>query len=116
MTDGSRPPDAVDQRAVHVTPEVVCPIITLLIHQPETTADHLQQHKHILKRFLPVSSPNQSKPSQSDLFNHSYPSPTQVSLIHHLHPHLLLKGKPHALLHLKTKEKSFQTDAANKGN
>lgn len=38
---GPRPADAVDQRAVHVTPEVVRPVVALLIHQPQTAPDHL---------------------------------------------------------------------------
>lgn len=45
VSNGSWPSDAVDQRAVHVTPEVVGPIVALLVHEPETTADHLRRRK-----------------------------------------------------------------------
>lgn len=49
VSDGPRPADAVDQRTVHVTPEVVRPVFTLLVDQTKTTADHLKQHKHTHK-------------------------------------------------------------------
>ena len=47
MSDGPRPADAVDQRTEHVTPEVVRPVVTLLVDQTEPTADHLRQKPRI---------------------------------------------------------------------
>ena len=43
VPDGAGPADGVDQRAVHVTPEVVRPVVALLVHEPQATADHLKR-------------------------------------------------------------------------
>lgn len=74
MSDAAGPADAVYQWAVHVAPEVVRAILALLVDEPKPTSDHL--------------------------FYQGHPRPAQVSFIHHLHTHQLLKGELHALLHL----------------
>lgn len=65
----------MDKRAVHVAPEVIWPILALLIDQPEATSNHLLHQSH--------------------------PCPAQVVLIHHLYPHQLLKGELHVLMYLQ---------------
>lgn len=102
VPDGPGPADAVDQGTVHVTPEVVRPVFTLLVHQTKTTADHLRRHAHTRVNAKATSVKLEETPGEeSHLFHQSDPGPAQVSLIHHLHPHLRLEGDLHAVLHLK---------------
>jgi len=75
VPDAARPADVVDERAVHVTPEVVRPVLALLVDQPEATPDHLLHQRH--------------------------PCPAQVVLVHHLHAHQLLKGELQVLVYLR---------------
>lgn len=117
VSDGPRPADAVDQRTVHVTPEVVCPVFTLLVDQTKTTADHLQQHKRTHKyqtNLFKLWETGNTVWGESHLFNQSDSSPTQVSFIHHLHPHLPLKRNLHAVLHLNRTYLSFRLKRTGK--
>lgn len=77
MSDASRPADAVDERTVHVAPEVVRPVLALLVDKPEATSNYLLHKCH--------------------------PCPAQVVLIHHLYPHELLKGELCVLVYLQWK-------------
>ena len=80
VADAARPADVVDERAVHVAPEVVLAVLAVLVHQPQAPADHLLHQGH--------------------------PRPAQVVLVHHLHAHQLLKGELQAVVHLeREKEK-----------
>lgn len=74
VPDAARPAYIVDKGAEHVAPEVIGPVLALLIDQPEATPDHLLHQCH--------------------------PCPAQVVLIHHLYPHQLLKGELHVLVYL----------------
>lgn len=65
----------MDEGAEHVAPEVIRPVLALLIDQPEATSN--------------------------DLLHQCHPCPAQIVLIHHLYPHQLLKGKLHVLLYLR---------------
>lgn len=74
VSDAARPAYIMNEGAVHVAPEVIRPVLALLINQPEAPPDHLLHQRH--------------------------PCPAQVVLIHHLHPHQLLKGELQVLLYL----------------
>lgn len=74
VADAARPADIMDEGAVHVAPEIVRPVLALLVHQPEATSDDLLYQRH--------------------------PCPAQVVLVHHLYPHQLLEGELHVLVYL----------------
>jgi len=78
VSDAARPADAVDERAVHVAPEVIRAILAVLVHQPQAAADHLLHQGHA--------------------------RPAQVVLVHHLHAHQLLKGELQIFMHLAEEE------------
>ena len=78
MADAARPANVVDERAVHVAPEVVGAILAVLVHQPQAAADHLLHQGHSC--------------------------PAQVVLVHHLHAHQLLKGELQVVVHLAEQE------------
>lgn len=64
----------MDEWAVHVTPEVIRAVLALLIDESQPAPDHL--------------------------LHQSYTRPAQVSFIHYLYTHQLLKRVLCALLHL----------------
>lgn len=74
VSDAAGPAYVVDEGAEHVAPEVIRSVLALLIDQPEATANDLLHQRH--------------------------PCPAQVVLVHHLHPHELLKWKLHVLVYL----------------
>ena len=78
VADAARPADVVDERAVHVAPEVVRAVKAVLVHQPQPASDHLLHQGH--------------------------PRPAQVVLVHHLHAHQLLKGELQVFVHLAEQE------------
>lgn len=57
-----------------MAPEVIWPVLALLIDQPEATSDYLLHQCH--------------------------PCPAQVVLVHHLYPHQLLEGELHVFVYL----------------
>lgn len=65
----------MNEWAVHMAPEVIGFVLTLLIHQPEAAPD--------------------------DAFHHCHPCAAQVSLVHHFHPHGSFEWVLHTLRHLE---------------
>lgn len=75
MSNTSWPTSWVNEGAQHVTPEIICPILTLFINQSQTTAHYA--------------------------FNNCYSGSAEVRLIHHLYTHGSFERILHALDNLQ---------------
>lgn len=75
VSNAAGPAYVMDKGTEHMAPEVIRPVLALLIDQPEATSDYLLHQRH--------------------------PCPAQVVLVHHLYPHQPLEGELHVFVYLR---------------